>query len=263
MIVVLLGGLGLIFGSFVNALVWRLHTKRDWVSERSQCPHCHHVLAPKDLIPVFSWLMLKGKCRYCAKKIEDSPIVELATGILFVGSYLCWPTALEGVGLYQFVFWLIFLVAFMALIVYDIRWFLLPNNIVYPITVLALVEVLSLPLLFHYGWQEVGAALLAAVVLSGTFYILFQLSKGEWIGGGDVKLAIALGLLAGNPLNSMLLLFFASLLGIICALPQLLKGKQKALKVRIPFGPFLIAGLIIVQLFGSSITAWYMQLLAV
>ena len=84
MIEFVIGMVGLAFGSFVNALVWRIRHKRDFVSERSECTHCHHVLAWNDLIPVLSWLMLRGKCRYCHKKIDDSPVVEVTTAALFL-----------------------------------------------------------------------------------------------------------------------------------------------------------------------------------
>src|SRR4029079_16791155 len=98
MILFLLVVFGLVFGSFINALVWRLHAGRDWVKERSECTHCHHPLAPKDLVPVISWLWLRGRCRYCHKPIDDSPLVELAVPFLFVLSYCFWPMPLAGVG---------------------------------------------------------------------------------------------------------------------------------------------------------------------
>jgi prepilin signal peptidase PulO-like enzyme (type II secretory pathway) len=98
--------------------------------------------------------------------------------------------------------------------------------------------------------------------LSGLFYLLFQLSKGTWIGGGDVKLAIALGLIAGDPLRAMLILFMASLVGTLAALPTLIKNKNKR-GIKLPFGPLLIAGTIIVQLFGADMIAWYTSLLSV
>lgn len=259
LILVGLGGLGLIFGSFVNALVWRLHEKRDWVSERSECLHCHHVLAPKDLIPVISYVMLKGKCRYCHHSIDDTPLTELTTPALFILSYLCWPTSLQGVGLFQFILWLVFLVGFVALAAYDLRWYLLPNKMVFPLIALAAVQILVRPIFYHYSWHTSLDAALGALTLSGLFYVLFQISDGTWIGGGDVKLAIALGLLAGDPLRSMLLLFFASIVGTLGALPMLIKNGRQA-KLRLPFGPLLIAGTIVVVLFGSSIISWYSHL---
>lgn len=261
MILVMLLGAGLLFGSFVNALVWRLHAKRNWLTERSECSHCHHVLGPLDLVPLFSWIYLRGKCRYCGKRIEDSPWVEATTALFFALSYLAWPVELQGVGLYQFSFWLLFIVLFMALAVYDLRWFLLPNNLVFPLAAAVLLYILGLPLFFHYEWRVVIDALLGAGLLSGLFYLLFQMSKGQWIGGGDVKLAIALGLLAGDPLRSLLLLFVASFLGTLTALPQLATKKRQALKLKLPFGPFLLAATVVVVFFGAPIIAWYVTTL--
>ena len=259
LILVGLLGLGLIWGSFINALVWRLHEKRDWVTERSECPHCHHQLASKDLIPVVSYLMLKGKCRYCKKPILDTPVSELLTPTLFLLSYIFWPSELTGAGLFLFIAWLVFIIGFVALAIYDLRWYILPNKMVFPIIGLAAVQVLIMPLAYHYSWHTVLDAALGALTLSGLFYIIFQISGGTWIGGGDVKLAMALGLLAGDPLRSMLLLFFASFIGSVAAIPIIAKNGLKS-KIKLPFGPLLIVGLILVQLFGSSVISWYSNL---
>ncbi len=275
-VVIVLGLLGVVFGSFVNAFVWRLHEqaalegkkgaaaqkKRAELSiskGRSMCPDCHHTLAAKDLVPIFSWLWLGGKCRYCRKPISwQYPLVELLTGLLFVASYLSWPLELYGVGLYQFVFWLFYVVIFMALAVYDLRWFLLPDRVVFPLVAVALVEVVSVAI-WQQSWSALWQPLVGAAVIFGLFYLLFQISKGMWIGGGDVKLALALGLIAGTPLNAFLVIFFASLLGTLGSVPALLQGK-KGLKVHIPFGPYLLAATFIVVLYGSAITNWYTDL---
>lgn len=255
MIVLLLIVLGLVLGSFIHALVWGLHSGKDWVKGRSQCPHCHHQLAPVDLVPVFSWVFLRGKCRYCHKKIEDNPLVELVLPALFVLSYVFWPVALQGSGLFSFAVWLIVLVGLMALAVYDLKWMLLPDKLVFPLAGLALVYSIAFAV-----WEKDFGVLVTAgagvLILSGLFYLLFQLSKGTWIGGGDVKLGLVLGLLAGGVLPSFLLLFVASLAGMIVSLPLLLQGKAGA-KTQLPFGPFLIAGLIVVKLFGADIIDWY------
>jgi len=272
MIIVLLTVLGLVFGSFVNAFVWRLHEQELLLSKkspskkqlarlsitrgRSMCPHCHHELAARDLIPVVSWIMLGGKCRYCAKPISwQYPLVELLTAALFVVSYQCWPLTLQGLGLMQFVFWLLFITAFMSLAVYDLRWLLLPNRIVYPLIVIAVVEA-TLVAVLDNSWRDALNAAIGALIISGLFYLLFQVSSGNWIGGGDVKLAVVLGLLAGTLLKALLVLFFASLIGTVVSLPASLKA-NKGLTLRIPFGPFLLSATVIVVLFGSSIVHWY------
>lgn len=271
MIVVLLVLWGLCFGSFVNALVWRLYTQPKAKSMklkasdlsvlkgRSMCVHCHHTLAWYDLVPVISWLVLGGKCRYCNKPVSwQYPLVELSTATMFIVSYIFWPHGFDLAGIVQFVYWLIFLVGFIALMVYDFRWMRLPNKIVYPLLWLAVSQVIIISAIRG----DISGLLVAAfgsVALGGLFYCLFQISAGKWIGGGDVKLGFVLGLLAGGFLESMLILFIASIIGTLGSLPMLTKGK-KGLKKRIPFGPMLILGCLIVYLFGASILDWYMNL---
>lgn len=273
MIVVLLVVLGLIFGSFVNAFVWRLHEQEELLGKkkkpakrqlqelsilrgRSMCPNCKHELAAKDLVPVASWLALGGKCRYCGKPISwQYPVVELLMAVVFALSYVWWPLQLHGTGLMQFIFWLFFAVMFMALAVYDLRWYLLPNKIVYPLIVVALVEALLSALWGHSAglyWEPV----VGAAIIAGLFYVLFLVSRGAWIGGGDVKLGIVLGLLAATPLKAVLVIFLASVVGTIVSLPLAARARQ-GLKLRVPFGPFLLVATVIVVLFGTSMVDWY------
>lgn len=269
--------LGLCLGSFVNALVWRLHEGSELKAQnskhrskklstkdlsiltgRSMCPDCHHELAGKDLVPVLSWLWLRGKCRYCHKPISwQYPLVELLTAVLFVLSYLWWPYVFQGVGLYNFIFWLIFLVGFMALAVYDLRWQMLPDKLVFPLIVLAVLQLLGGFIFYNFGWQALAGVVWGILISSGIFYVVFQFSRGEWIGGGDVKLGVVIGLLLGGPLMSLLMLFVASCLGTIAGIPLLLAGKRK---VRVPFGPFLLAATVFVMLFGTGIISWYRAL---
>jgi len=222
------------------------------------CSHCGHELAAKDLIPVVSWLWLRGRCRYCGVKIQDNPLVEVSTGLLFVLSYLWWPLPVHGIGLFQFIVWLLFVVAFVALATYDLKWFILPDRIVFPLIAIAAAEVVITAVWRQDAWFALDA-MLGALTLSGIFYVLFQFSGGAWIGGGDVKLAIVLGLLAGSPVQSLLVLFFASVIGTLCSIPILLKGK-KGLKVQVPFVPFLLAGTFLVVQFGQQIINWYTNL---
>lgn len=260
MVMLMLVAAGLLLGSFVNALVWRLHKRRNWVSERSECLQCHHTLAAKDLVPVFSWLALRGKCRYCHKPIPDSPLVELTVPFLFVASYVWWPLPLEGAGLFSFVVWLAFVVGFVALSVYDLKWFLLPNVIVFPLIALAVLQVLATWLLFDGQAGDALQAAASAALLSGIFFLLHLFSKGKWIGFGDVKLGIVLGLLAATPAKAMLLLFLASLMGTLVTLPLILTGKAHR-KSLLPFGPLLIAATVVVVLWGTEVVGWYTDLL--
>jgi leader peptidase (prepilin peptidase)/N-methyltransferase len=166
---------------------------------------------------------------------------------------------MHGAGLFQLVLWPVFVTAFMALAVYDLRWFVLPNRIVYPVTVLAAVQVLATAVWLH-SFAAIWQPAAAAAIIFGLFWGLFQLSKGAWIGGGDVKLAIALGLLAGTPGKAFLVIFFSSLIGTLVSAPLLAKGKS-GLKVQIPFGPYLLAATFLVVLYGDQVIHWYESLL--
>ncbi len=273
-IIIVLGWLGLAFGSFVNALVWRLReqsksqkpkAKKQKLSVfrgRSMCVHCRHQLSIADLIPVFSWLARRGKCRYCHRPISwQYPVVELLTAILFVISYVFWPYDFDALGIVRFVIWLGMLIGFMALVVYDLRWMLLPNRIIYPLIGLAVTQVIVLSIFSPAGAGDIITGVLWGLAIAGgLFYLLFQFSNGRWIGGGDVKLGFLLGLIVGGPINSLLVLFMASTLGTLVIMPLLLTGKATR-QSRIPFGPFLIAAAVIALLFGNAIFAWYNRLL--
>jgi prepilin signal peptidase PulO-like enzyme (type II secretory pathway) len=230
---------------------------------RSMCSHCYHPLAAKDLIPVVSWLWLRGKCRYCGHPIPDTPLSELLVPALFVISYFAWPETLVGgaaTSVIHFIVWLLILVGFVALFLYDLRWYILPNRIVYPLVALsvgwALYDALSGPQVIHHLLGLVGAV----AVSSGIFYVLFVISDGRWIGGGDVKLGLVIGPLVGTALHSFLVLFIASLLGTIVALPGLLTGKMQR-QSRLPFGPFLMAATVFTVLVGDQLIDWYTRIL--
>ncbi len=269
---------GLCLGSFVNALTWRLHEQEEREEQgvkrkkskakqradakqlsiltgRSMCSNCHHALAAKDLVPVFSWLWLRGRCRYCQHRIEDTPLAELLMPALFVWSYFAWPFVLSGWGLTQFIFWLIFVVAFLALALYDVRWYILPDRIVFPLIALALVQVGVHIAFFDGSLPALMSAFWGVVISSGIFYVLFQVSRGTWIGGGDVKLGVVLGLLVGGPLKSLLLLFVASTIGTLVSIPLLILGKAKRDSL-IPFGPFLLMATFILVLYGDRFVLW-------
>lgn len=266
---------GLAFGSFVNALVWRLHmqagglkkSKRSKASAgrysitkgRSMCVHCKHELAAKDLIPVISWLFLRGKCRYCSKPISwQYPVVELATSLLFVASYLFWPNSLTGLEVVHFGLWLIVLTGLVALAVYDLKWMLLPNKIIFPLYGVVAIDVLVRCVHADNILTALSQAVAAVVIGGGLFYVLFQYSKGSWIGGGDVKLGFLIGGIVYLPVQAMLVLFVASLLGTFYTVPLLLL-KKASRSSRIPFGPFLIVGTIVVVLFGVRLSEWYLE----
>lgn len=285
MLIVILLVLGLAFGSFVNALIWRLHEQElraksqelrakdsqlsafknsqlSILSGRSQCIHCGHKLATKDLMPVASWLFLRGRCRYCAKPISKQyPIVELIMPAVFVMSYLLWPQDLSQSGQrLLFSSWLAASVGLLALAVYDLRWMLLPNKLVYPTFVVAAVGRVT----YIIGYEPTKwSALLnwagAVAVASGLFFLIYNLSE-KYIGGGDITLGLVTGTILATPFKAVLLIFLASVLGLLFALPGLISHSKK-LTSKIPYGPFLIAATFIVVLFGQAISDWYARLL--
>lgn len=277
MIIVLLLVFGLCLGSFVNALVWRLHEQANEVDKqkpskkylkdlsiskgRSMCPDCHHTLSAMDLVPVLSWLSLKGKCRYCHKPVPPQyPLVELATMALFLVSYVFWPYTLTG-GLHTVFFglWLALVVGLMALLIYDLKWYLLPDRIVFPLGAIGLAMAAIRIFDSSHPTKTALNEVLAVAVGGGIFYLIYQISSGKWIGGGDVKLGWLLGLVVGTPARAMLLIFLAALAGSLVSVPMVYLGKMKRSST-IPFGPFLIVGAIVALLFGQSILDWYQHM---
>jgi prepilin signal peptidase PulO-like enzyme (type II secretory pathway) len=267
MVLVILLFVGLCLGSFVNALVWRVHeqskTKRSVKKNlsilhgRSICPHCQHELAAKDLVPVISWLWLRGKCRYCGQSISAQyPLVEILTAFLFLASYVYWPLNFNTYGTVSFVFWLIFLVGLVALAVYDLRWYLLPNRIIFPLLYLGALQAVLLTIFAPSPIHQLWGIALGLVIGGGIFYAIFQVSKGKWIGGGDVKLGFLLGLILADGGLMVLTIFLASIIGTLIALPLMITGKMTK-KTKIPFGPLLIIGAIIARLFGAAMIHWY------
>lgn len=267
MIIFTLTVLGLALGSFVNALVWRVReqetpskrSKREYsvLWGRSMCPHCHHMLAARDLAPVISWLLLKGRCRYCKNLIHRQyPLVEIFTAVLLVLSYIAWPYTWGGEGVFRFAMWVPILVLLVALFIYDLRWMLLPDRLTAVFVGLVALQLFGVAVLYQGGIVSIRDALLAVLPLGAFFYVLFQASSGRWIGGGDVKLGFGLGLLAGNIASALLILFLASAIGTVISSILMVTNKASR-KTQLPFGPFLIAGAIIVQLWGSVILSWY------
>ena len=264
MIIVILFVLGLCLGSFVNALTWRIHQKKDWVKARSQCTHCGHTLDSLDLIPVISWLALRGKCRYCRKQISiQYPAVELAAAITFVVSYIYWPSNLENSSqIALLVSWLASVIGLLALLIYDFRWTLLPNKLIYPTLVAAAAGNVMYLFFSDNKISFITNWILSIAVASGVFFVLFMISNGKWIGYGDVRLGLITGTLLHSPRLSFLMIFLASIMGTLFVAPSLAK-KSMTLGAKLPFGPFLIVSTVICLLFGNSIFNWYLGLFSI
>ncbi len=260
--------IGAACGSFALVLADRLHAGRDWVRGRSACDACGQQLGVRDLIPIVSWLLQRGKCRYCSESLSAYyPLVELGMGAAFVVSYVWFPFELTSAHIALFGLWLIGLVIMAALVVSDFKWFLLPSKLVYPLIYVGVfhwlirtyTQVTQVNTTTGQG-QSLGSGLLglggALVVSAGLFWALHVYSKGTWIGDGDYRLGVAMAFFLGSPLTAWMALFFASVLGLLSAAPQMIKSKDRR-TIKIPYGPFLIAGLFVSYLYGQQLIDWY------
>ncbi len=256
---------GLCAGSFANASAWRIYqqskkkknaNKYSILHGRSMCENCQHQLAGKDLVPVFSWLSLRGKCRYCAKPVSAMhPIVELLSGAAVLFNVVFWPDVGSTRSVILLGIWLAILIGLIILFIYDLKWMILPTQVIRPLIGLAVIyQVIRL-----FGHESAGSVLVGSVagllIGGGIFWLLYQISKGSWIGGGDVRLGAMFGILLG-PTGAVGMIFIASCLGVIVSLPLMLNKKAK-LNTKIPYGPFLIIAGVIMQLFGAGLVAWY------
>jgi prepilin signal peptidase PulO-like enzyme (type II secretory pathway) len=279
---------GLMTGSFAGASVWRLRArqlvedknlgeeidkneykklvpliKTTFTTDRSHCLHCGHVLAWYDLIPLISWLSTGGKCRYCHKNIGWFEfLIEAAMAFFFVISYLLWPVVImDASEILRFLLWLLAGGMLAILFTYDLKWFLLPNRVIFPfIAISFLFAILSLLKAPDISWALLSL-LLAVFILSGLYFILWIASKGAWVGFGDVKLGLGLALLLGKWQLAFLALFAANIIGCIIVIPGLVAGKVGR-QTRVPFGPLLIAGALVAMLGGEAIIAWYFMTFA-
>jgi prepilin signal peptidase PulO-like enzyme (type II secretory pathway) len=237
--------IGTCIGSFLNCFIYRLEHKKT-LKGRSFCPQCKHQLSWKDLFPVFSYLFLKGKCRYCRKKISiQYPIVEFFTGLIFLIIFLKFQFS----PILEIVFLFYISSVLIIIFVYDFRKYLIPDKVLFP----AIAIVFIFRLVFKFSL--LSNYFLAILIGSGFFLFIFLISKGNWMGFGDVKLAILMGLLLGFP-NILVALFLAFFSGSIIGIALMIFGKKK-LKSEIPFGPFLITGTFIALFCGEKITNWY------
>lgn len=245
---------GLLIGSFLNVVILRLKTRESILFTRSHCPHCGKVLKWHQLIPLVSFLIQKGKCTYCKKKISwQYPLVELLTASLFL---LIFNFKLP----FLITFYYFLIASFLIVIsVYDLKYYLIPDEIIYP----AIIIVLLFNLTLHHYTILLSKTFWILMLLSlsgaGFFFLIVLISKGKWMGLGDVKLAVFMGLLLGWP-SILLALFLSFIIGGFVGLILILFGR-KTLKSEIPFGPFLCLGTLITLLYGSQILSWYLFLM--
>jgi leader peptidase (prepilin peptidase) / N-methyltransferase len=248
--------LGLFVGSFLNVVVLRLHAGKDFVKGRSECPKCHHRLSPLELIPLFSWIALRGRCKNCHKPISAQyPLVELATGVIFAIT-VATQAPHSPVDWLLSTILLVVVSCLIILAVYDLKWYLLPDKVLLPLVIPALLIAAISSYATHSRGPLIGSVS-AAILFGGFFYGIAAVSDGKWMGGGDIKLAFVMGLLLGvqKTLLAMLIAFnSAAIIGV-----TLILLKRKTRRDLIPFGPFLIAGTLVALWYGGSIIDWYVK----
>ncbi len=232
---------GVIIGSFLNVVILRLNTGLSVVYSGSRCFSCGKRLSWHELIPIFSFLVQKGRCRNCQSGISwQYPLVEFFTGLLFWAIFFKFFPDFISIVFY----WLI-VGLFIVIGVYDIRHQIIPDKIVYPLIFLSFG---------HWFLADKSlAGFLTGIIFFAFFFLLWLASKGRWMGLGDAKIALASGWLLGfiNGLLSLLISFWTG--AFIGVFLLLFASKTFKLKSRIPFGPFLAFGTIISILFGGGL----------
>lgn len=254
MLVVFSAVLGLLIGSFLNVCILRIPREQSVANGRSHCMSCRHPLSPIELVPVFSWLLLRGRCRHCGARISPRyMLVEALTAVLYalvaLRFGLSWPTLI----------WFCFVSLLVVVAFIDLDWQIIPNGVL----LFGLVPgVLCAAFLLFVPWYE---ALLGAFVGGGSLLLVDLLGrlifKKESMGGGDVKLLALIGLYLGWKLT-LLSLVFAVISGAIIGLVVLSRSKADEREGRMmPFGPFLAMGATAALLWGAQFLNWYFSLL--
>jgi leader peptidase (prepilin peptidase)/N-methyltransferase len=238
---------GLLIGSFLNVVAWRLPRGQSLVRPRSQCPGCGTQVKPYDNVPVVSWLLLRGRCRGCGEKISARyPVVEALTAALYV-----LVVAVKHDDVLQLVLGLVLVTFLVPIAAIDLDHKIIPNKLTAPAAVLAiaLVAVLDPRHLPEYLIAGFGALL---------FFYLPALVHNKGMGMGDVKLAGVLGLYLGRAVAPALLI--ALILGVVAGAAVIAsKGMSDGRRTKVPFGPFLAAGALIAFFVGDGIVDSYME----
>ncbi|MCG7345009.1 prepilin peptidase [Sporosarcina sp. ACRSL] len=237
---------GIIFGSFFNVVGLRVPKKESIVSPPSHCTKCNRRLRLLDLIPIFSYVALRGKCRGCGQKISPMyPLMEFATGVLFAFTY-------TQVGFtYELIIAILFVSLLVIITVSDITYMIIPDKVLLPFAVAFLILRWLIP---TSPWWD---SLLGAVIGFCVLYFIAIVSKGG-MGGGDIKLFFVIGLVLGT-VNTLLTLFLASLIGSVVGI-YVMKKTGKGRKTPIPFGPSIAIAAVISYFFGAEFVEWYQQL---
>lgn len=251
----LIGGcalLGLLIGSFLNVVIWRVPRGESIVSPPSACPGCGTPISPRDNIPILSWLLLRGRCRSCGEPISGRyPLVEAGTAVLF--GLTAWWAGLS----WQLPAYLYLAAIAVALSMIDIDVHRLPDAIVLPSYVVALV-LLLLPAALEGRWDDLLRAVLAALALFA-FYFVLVLIYPAGMGFGDVKLAGVLGLYLGWVSWGAVVVgtFAAFVVGAVVGIGVMV-ARKGGRKTKVPFGPFMFVGAAFGLVAAGPLVAWYL-----
>jgi prepilin signal peptidase PulO-like enzyme (type II secretory pathway) len=236
--------LGVLFGSFANVLAYRIPLRQSIVHPASRCPNCGHTLSMKDLIPIASWVVQLGKCRYCQLPISVTyPVIELGMGCAWMVSWLTSQNLASA--LTSFLFWFVLLTITGS----DLRYRLVPNALSYTSFLLLVVCV---PL---SGAHPITFSLLGAILGFASVYVIHIGTRRRGIGLGDAKLYLCIGSVLGPwlaLLSFVIAAFAGSIVGIVLTLLGRLSRKEP-----IPFVPFIAIGVAVSMFFGSEFLTWY------
>lgn len=234
---------GLVLGSFYNVVGLRIPKKESIVTPPSHCTACQKRLQPIDLVPIFSYIFLGGKCRQCGTKISPLyMITEFVTGVLFAFSY--WQLGFTA----ELAVALLFISLLIIINVSDIAYMLIPDKILLFFLPLLIAGRICSPL---SPWWD---SIVGAAVGFSMLYLVAVVSKGG-MGGGDIKLFFLIGIVLGT-VNSLLTLFLASFIGLIVGL-IILKARGQGRKTPVPFGPSISVAAVIVYFYGDALIDWY------
>jgi prepilin signal peptidase PulO-like enzyme (type II secretory pathway) len=242
--------IGLLIGSFLNCLIWRLY-KNETITGRSYCPKCLKMISWYDNIPLFSFAFLGGRCRHCRKKISwQYPSVEFLTALLFMLVFLK-NSASPDFSILLARDWLI-VSSLMIIFIYDLRWQLVPMLVVWPVT--GIIFLLNLLL-----GVSLYSIILFGVIGAAFFLIQYIVTRKKGLGEGDIWLGLLLGVTfptAGELALSLCLAYFlGAIIGVF-----LLTSHKKEWKSKMALGPFLAFGAIITLIYGQKIISWYLGL---
>jgi len=245
------GILGAVMGSFLNCTAWRIAHEEVWYKGRSHCPECGHTLGAADLVPVFSWLLLRGKCRYCGTKISPRYVLtELFFAALTLICLLRFDLTVLALRNW------IFICCLFCLSLVDLESYIIPDGC---LIISVAVWAVAAPLL-GMDIAEIGKGLAAGVAFGGGMLLLSlamdKILKKESLGGGDIKLFAVVGLYLGF-VGTLFGLLLSCILGLLCVVISR-KGKGE----RIPFGPAIAAATVIMLFWGDGFVNWYLGLLS-